>query len=351
MAVRLIDAGMSRRGWSRISQFIACPMLAAAKRLGHVQRNRDALDKGTLGHTAQAHLHTIEGVKEGPVLVNGEWVEDASDFADPIGAMRLQAAHNPSMQPHLGTMTDVFNGYMDQREAGVGFAHMVEQEVVGILGIRHGISGLHLVDTEQWDLLNPSCGEPAPVELRHHDGSTITVQPLDMPGHPRHGWPIYISRRMDLVRKTGSLRRPMMLVEDHKHQARIDKVSDIHSYRAEDGFVAMDMLAQQHFGPKYGGLLLNLICTSRGNEGAQRRVKLPGSASKRKAFALNLWYHEMELAKLEVWAATGVLPFANWPRRGLQNGGKCVGRYGKCDLYGYCHDSEPLNIVRHSVGH
>jgi hypothetical protein len=340
---RLINASKSRRGWSRIGNFILCEYLAGAIERGAILGSRDALNKGSLGHAGQAHLHTIEGVEHGPVLVNGELVEDASDFATPEQAIVMLANSELEYRPFKEEILEIHKGYMQKRMEGAGHAIMVEQEMIGVIGECDGESGLHLVADDQWDLLDPREDNPTPPKtLKAFSGRTINVVPLDVPGHPRHGWPIYISRRLDLVRRKGKYGE--IIVEDHKFKARIRGGSSKHAYRADGGFVAIDVLCRQRFTWEYGGIWLNLISTNPSSYGEQNRFKLPPARDKELKFPYTLWYRENEFAKMQVKAMTGELPYEYWPDRSAENGANCVSRYGKCFLYDHCYKNVPLRF-------
>lgn len=339
---RLIDAGKSRRGWSRIGNFNLCEYLAGAIEQRAVLGSRDALCKGSLGHVGQAHLHTIEGVEHWPVLVNGELLEDASDLATPEQAIVMLANSVEEYRPFKQLILDTHREYLKLRQENVGHAIMVEQELVGVLGENKGRNGFWLVDACEWDRLDPREGAEAPTTLRAHDGSTITVSGLNVPGHERHGWPIYLSRRLDLVRRKG--RWGEIMVEDHKFKQRIGGRSSKDAYRADDGFTAIDILSRQRFGVEYGGIMLNLISVNLNSLGEQNRVRLPPAHKAERQFPFTLYWREHNFARLQMMQRRGELPYEYWPSRKSENGSNCVSRYGKCHLYNHCYNGEALRF-------
>lgn len=347
--MKCIDAGKSRRGWSRISRTILCEYLAGAIELGASTGNRDPLNKGTLGHLGQAHLHLHEGVLKGPVLVNGVMVDAAAsaDYYDAKMAMTKLAFAEPEIRPFLEDLLVIHDGYLACRKQGVGDAVMIEQELVGVIGTCKGSWGLHLVADDQWDLLDPQrdedgrvIPESVPSQLRHFDGSTIDLTLTNVPGAKDHLAPIYISRRLDLVRRKG--RYGQFIVEDHKFKGRLAGGSSTAAYRADDGFTAIEILGQQRFGHEFGGIVLNLISTNMAEPGKQKRVRLPPAQGATEHFPNTLYWHETKHAQLRHLADIGAMPRSRWPRRMSENGANCVSRYGKCALIDHCTYGSPM---------
>ncbi len=348
MASRLINASKSRRGNSRIGTFIGCEYKLGAQQRGAITIGSGPLCKGSLGHTAQAHLHTHESVASlGSVVVNNEFIDDASDFLDPLSAMAADAQVNPEYMDYLGLMTQVFLGYKQQRDTSVLPVTHVEVELAGCLGMVNDKFGFWLVDPDYEKYLSPDTSPTpdAPPELvRHFDGSIIEPLMLDMEGHKEHGWPIWMTRRLDAVRQADKWKPEERLVEDHKHQARLSSSSDMLKYQQDFGFVAIELLARQRFRGCFRGTMLNLICTDPKLAGKQKRMALPPTSNSQLFFARNLWYREQQLAMLEVMADIDEMPRSIWPRRQLEVGTPCRTVYGSCELHRHCHNGEPLRF-------
>ena len=111
---KLIDAGMSSSGWSRIGTYMKCPQLFAyQRRMGLELISAAALTRGSMGHVIQAHQHAIWGAEQGGVWFDDEWIEDPDVFLPPEEALSAYCdAHGG--YDHLDRMLETFRRYMAQ---------------------------------------------------------------------------------------------------------------------------------------------------------------------------------------------------------------------------------------------
>jgi len=299
---RIIDAGRSDRGWSRVGNFFKCPQLFAyGERIGVELIPADPLLKGSLGHLLQAHLHGRWGAAQGGCWVDNEWVSEPEQLLAPEEAATIWAEANGA-QRHLPLMLEIFDAYLDRFPEPPGRILAVEHQITGVLGTDpNGEWGL-------WDRDNPH----------------ITPTPLDMPGHPDHGKPITLTRRVDLTIRDGAGRA---WVWDHKHQARVNPGKSVEAYAIDGGFTAFRILGRQVWD-NFGGLALNLIQTRKPWKVA--RVPVPFTPWRDTHFAEMLWRAEHEIARLDI---DGTDHWC-WPK--AQHETTCFGRYGGCSALRLC---------------
>jgi hypothetical protein len=316
MTKMLIDAGKSSRGWSRVGNFAKCPQLFSyLYRLGDLPIEEggcpslappiEALAKGSLGHTLQAHLHAIWGAGQPQgVVVDETMHRDPSVFMEPEDAAKAwcdkYGSHNL-----LPQMTKVFHAYLAKFPEPPGDVIAVEAPVTAVLGNLRGSWGLWV-------------GEEKDGEWRSLDGACIEVTPLHMPDHKEHGRPITLTRRIDLVTRDMSGR---YYIWDHKHQANVNAESSASAYAIDGGFAAFRIMGRQLYGDAFGGLTLNLISSTQ--PGKVARAQVPATPHRDAHFAQWLWWAEHQIAQLDMTTD----PW-EWPK--AQNELSCYGRYGPC---------------------
>jgi len=322
MTKMLIDAGKSSRGWSRIGNFAKCPQLFAyqnrsARMVDELGRSPsiappiEALAKGSIGHTLQAHLHAIWGAGQPQgVVVDEAHYTDPSVFMEPEDAAQAWCDKYGSHEllPH---MLKVFHAYLAKFPESPGDVIAVEAAVTAVLGTLRGEWGLWV-------------GEEVGGAWRSLDGADIEVTPLHMPDHREHGRPITLTRRMDLVTRDQSGR---YYIWDHKHQASVSAESSATAYAIDGGFAAFRIMGKQLYGAAFGGLTLNLISSTQ--LGRVVRVQVPSTPHRDAGFAKWLWWAEHQIAQLDM-----TTDYWDWPK--AQNELSCYGRYGACAGLNLC---------------
>lgn len=323
MSKILIDAGMSRRGWSRIGQHFKCPQLFAyTKRMNLDLIPAAALTKGSMGHVIQAHQHAIWGAEQGGCIVDTTYYDDPSVFMEPEEALH-EWCDRYGGHEYLDLILDVFRDYMTKHPEPPGRVLAVEAPMDAVLGVKGGQWGLWLIDPAHANRLEDEI-EVIPA----HDGELITITPLNYPGHPNHGKPVFISRRSDLEVQ----RRGKDWIWDHKHQARVSPNESKDAYAIDGGFAFFRLMGAQKYGKKFGGLTLNLIQTR--TPFRVSRVGVPKTPHRDTHLADLLWHEEHRLAHHDV-----TMPdLWRWPKAMHET--VCKGRYGACGGLKMCFFGE-----------
>lgn len=302
----LLDSGQSEEGWSKDATFMRCPFLFALKHPIGVQDNTEPTTRGTIGHIGQAQMMARWMCDQ-----NG-WNRDT--YYAPEPAMQLWCDQNAHGRPWLDQMIEVHRRYVAQFPTPPGRILAVEHPVTLVFGTRPDAGwGLWLVDGQDYAAWRPGASIPwAP-------NKQVLVQPalLDLPGHPKHGLPVRITKRMDLA-----LREPdgREWIWDHKFVFDATKYRE-RSYRMDGQFAVNRLIGSQWFGDRFGGVRLNLIQSSDPWKHARPIVKeTPFRDGK---FAHHLWYKRMERYRYE----RDLSPW-DWPM--TQEEQTCTGRYGAC---------------------
>lgn len=314
MIKELIDAGKSRRGWSRLGQFTKCPQLFAyTNRLGLELVPAAALTRGSMGHILQAHLHAIWGAEQGGVLVDTSYYTDPDIFLDPREAIVTWCDINNAGHEYIERMLTVFDNYIETYPEPPGRVLAVEWPMTAVIGRRLGEWGLWVIDPNAEHLLDGPCET-----ILAHDGVEIEVTPLNAPGHPEHGHPINVTRRCDAVIEE----RGRVFIWDHKHQARVSKGRSIDAYAIDGGFALFRHMGKQVFGDQFVGLRLNLIQTTEPYNVA--RPTVPPTPHRDRHLAQLVWDAEHQIALYDVRQPD----LWTWPKSMHET--TCIGRYGSC---------------------
>jgi hypothetical protein len=301
--MNLIDAGRSRRGWSRIGNFFKCPQLFAYQSRLNIQLiPADALTRGSMGHVMQAHMHAKWGAEQGGVWVDETHHTDPDYFLTPEDAV-IEYCDRHGGHEHLDRMMETFRNYCRQYPDPPGRVIAVEQPMTATLGYVDGSWGLHV----------------------ERDGVTIEPTPLEMPGHPEHGKPIQMTRRIDM---TVVDRMGRTFIWDHKNQAYVAPNKSIDAYAIDGGFAAFRIMGAQLYGRSFSGLMLNLIQTTAPWRVA--RPTVPPTPHRDRHFAKMVWRAEHDIARLDLEEPD----FWEWPK--AQHETTCFGRYGKCPATRAC---------------
>jgi len=192
----LIDAGRSRRGWSRIGTFFKCPQLFAYQnRLDLQLIPASALTRGSMGHVMQAHQHAIWGCEQGGCWAGDEYVTDASVLLSPEEAVYEWVKVNGEGEEHIDRMLETFRRYIATYPEPPGTIVSVEYQITAILGTKGGAWGLWVIDPKEVNY------DPYATAIKAVDGSDIIPTPLNCPGHPNHGTAVELTRRIDMATK------------------------------------------------------------------------------------------------------------------------------------------------------
>lgn len=340
----LIDAGPSRRGWSRLGTYLRCPQLFAFKyRAGIREENggvggdtagttslgggdKDALVKGSLMHVALAHRYAelmvgadVNAARGGPTAV---WVPGGasgllSDEAKTAGvtwrnAERLLPSRVNAL-PYL-TWSDAIEVYCVRHEEARPFADLVR-------------ATMHLY-LRSWH------GETTTVAAIEHEMGILLGDPLDVPGHPEHGTSQLYTQRLDLIQITAA----GLTVWDHKTSSSTLGASKINGYSASGQFHGFHVLGLVHFGADYRGCVLNYVQFPKGGKRPDNgRFERPGLAPAphlTQSWLDNARMAEKRIAELDVETQQGKRTVWDWPKAMHEQ--VCIGRYGVCPALKLC---------------
>jgi len=251
--------------------------------------------------------------------------------------MRLWCEQNPHGLPWLDQMIEVHRRYCADFPTPPGRILAVEHPVTLVFGMKHEtgsppVWGLWLVDGQDYLDWRPGARFPwAPKK-------DVVIDPtlLDLPGHPKHGRPVRITKRMDLAVQEPDGRRWLW---DHKFVFDASKYRE-RSYRMDGQFAVNRLIGAQWFGDRFGGVRLNLIQSDAPFKHARPDVKETPYRDGR--FAHHLWYKRMERYKYEL-----TLDPWDWPM--TQEEQVCVGRYGACMGLTFKDGAGPCVIGRAGV--
>jgi hypothetical protein len=281
--MKLINPGSSRRGWHRLQNALKCPRLAAWS-----ARDREAqseacpsapLIKGSLLHMGLAHYYAQKRERE-----DGK---SESEYYDPVGAMTKlvesqPAAHQGQWSEWVPMVTGTLLNYMIHWQSERWTPWEVEKEL----------------ETTIRD------------EGRRKDFLyTQRVDAIFL--HPQNGKTWFV---------------------DHKSTFKImDKTTKKYSLSGQ--FLGYNLLGMRMYGPRFGGVLLNLIGWGSKKSGPEfQRITLPAAPFSQERFEKTLVYAERILEDHE-----GQEP-GDWP--GAHHETACWTTYGPCKYFDRCHYGE-----------
>ena len=266
--------------------------------------------KGSLGHLLQAHQHAIWGAEQGGCWVDNEWIDDPDCIMLPQDAAFEYCKQNPEALPFVNQMLDVFEDYIERFPIPPAVL-AVEHEIAGVLGTKpHPKTG-----EPNFDLYLESVYD----EEAHTFSPDLDITPvtLDCEGHPDHGKPIRLTRRIDLTTRE----RRGAILWDHKHTSKVDPKRADDAYAMDGGFSAFRILGKQRW-PDLAEVALQLICNRKPYR--VERPIVPATPFKDKGFARMVWYYEHQIAQAD-------MMFPNpwdWPMAMSET--VCMSRYGLC---------------------
>lgn len=316
MSGLLLDTGPSPQGWSYYGDAMRCLHLFALKRAG-LPENSDPLIRGTMGHVTQGHLNIrwmLQQQKRDPDL-----------YLEPEAALREWCCRHPEGAPFHDRMIEVFRRYLAANPAPRARILAVEVLVIGILGAVDGQWGLWVIaggeqEPDRWASWHE--GMPCPLNLA---GRPIVPTPLSMPGHPRHGFSILMTRRLDLIEEVAGGRVDIV---DHKHSAAEVGQARIRKYALDGQFAAARCFGEQLYPGRFNAAVINLI----GTEAPYKVIKAPLKPTPHRdgLFAGQIYRMAHVIAQLQ----RDEPDPHRWPM--AQHELVCSGRYGDCPAMDVC---------------
>lgn len=335
-----IDAGRSPRGESRIGKFRVCPQLFAyGERLHFDLIPAIALTRGSMGHQAMAQQYAKWGAEQGGVSVGFAsdvrtlaGSADAASLMDPEDAIREWTRRNGRGESEIDMMKTAFRHYLAKYPEAPGRILAVEYPLFAVLGEMGGVWGLWVVDPgDEPKLSQPVSSNPV---LRSIHGEAIIPTPLNQPGHPEHGHPIWVSRRADAIYAPWhDIQRPVNC--DHKFVAFVEKPGiKAQGYGLDNGFQLFHHMMAQVW-PDYGGCIVQEIQRIKPFRVERMDIPVPGPCMD--TLADDLLYYEQQIAYLDVHRPD----MRRWPKANKESG-PCRQRYkpGKCPGWDLCYGRE-----------
>ena len=312
----LIDSGVSSRGWSYYGKFARCPRLFAYEyKLDLALGDSDGFTRGSMTHTGLAHLYARWSIElHGRALVGtDEGLRELTSMSDlmlPEEAIEAWVAKHERGANYLDRIVTTLRAYRAAKPTPPPRIIGVEVELKGVLGFVAGRWGL-------WE--GNGLSEALGIERTQAD-----VTPLDCPGHPDHGQPIFITRRADLIVADEA---GVVEIIDHKAHAHVSVARAKEEYVMEGGWAPFRILGRQLWGNRYSGrVLLNLVQTTKPY--TIKEVAVPATPFRDAQFPAFLYRLAHEIAQAEV-----DLPDP-WELKAVQS--SCYGSYGLCDGASLC---------------
>lgn len=247
----LLDTGRSPRGWSWYAPYFRCMHLGALLHLASLDERSDALIRGTMVHIGLGHLHLCWWYEQ---------VRQPNPYYTPEDAIRAWCEQHPEGSPFLDETIECVRRYAARYPQAPGRIVGIEFGGAAVLGTVQGV----------WQLwvLNDACTAEVEQALRdqrapqgtllNRANEEIAWTPLNMPGHPEHGHPIPITRKLDMAFEDG---RKRVHVYDWKSTRGEMGKSRAKKYAMDGQFAVSRIFAEQHFGAAMDGCWLALIQT------------------------------------------------------------------------------------------
>lgn len=334
----LIDASTSEEGWSSYGSFRKCPHLYSMSKRYKLHNTAGPLVMGTMGHLLQAHHRAIQVMEDGEEVWIGTNVKDGLLFGhktsangslklcdpgvilSPTAALDAWCARNPAGYQYRSNMLSVFERWLrGPDKVGIGSTALaIETPITMELGTdKEGFRSLFI----KYDDVAKDIGTEPEIEY----------EPilLNMPGHPKHGLPIRVTRRADLIVE----RRGAFVIVDHKHTSMVNVAMAEDEYAVDGGFQLFDAIGIRLWGSRAEKVQLNLIERRAPYSVEAPFVRRTGNVIDNMARRIYDIAHEK--AALELQTMRGERLFDEWPDR-VNETGPCKGKYGKCMLFEWC---------------
>lgn len=339
--MRLINTSMSSRGWSFYQKDAHCPALPFA--LGKTWQPRQSassnqketsdesqpLTVGSMGHILQAHHLARKGTAEGGCLVAGEWSENPDDWLPPVDALDEWLKDNDGAA-YRDNVLSMFSRYLATYGNEIGEKVLaVETEHFGVVGLKAGRWGYWTIQPDFAHYLRQPVSTHPPQGLPCINGGFVVCEPLNVPGHFEHGFPVWMSRRSDADIQQSAGR---IVIRDHKHKGSVSTARKLdEEYRQEAGFCAFRILGSHTYGKDFNGVELQAVQTKPPYNVV--RTRLTPTPARDKNFANLLLRWATDRAQREVDDPTGE-SYKGW--RGSSSA--CIDRWGKpCPGTFFCY--------------
>jgi hypothetical protein len=347
----MIDAGMSKRGWSHYSRIQVCERKLFLNRERKPETTQAGLLRGSIGHLLQAHHRVIEGFDadnedEDITILCGAnpsdiealdlqhlaldsetlCLRDASILSDPETALDQWIERNPNGRPYRNEMMRVYNAWKLRPDpiARDTQTIAVETQIVLDLGRnkKTGEYGLYVRP-------NAVAQHLATIDLPEYEPVCV-----DAPGTLYHGEPIYVTRRMDHIVSKGSGR----IIVDHKHTVKVDPSTANGVYAIDGGFQLFEIIGQRLWGGNFLGNQLNLISTRAYQVETPMVTRAPGAMS---TMPITIERLANRSSILETLYDEGKMSAMDMDNK-MNETGPCAGmKYGKCVFFHCCLTNNP----------
>lgn len=350
---RVIDTSMSFFGWSGISRYAYCPLLAgwttaqppeADYRPGLDVEHLNGRDWGTLGHIGMAAQFARWGARKGRLRVGDDFIDDP-DMIMPRKPAIHTAVANRHWKPAVAENVVTFvEAYFGKTMSPPGKVVGVEILYVSFLGRVKG-------ELDLWVVREPAEGWPATRQgLLDYEGELITldgrvVEPerCRLPARVDGKRGSYEDRLIPMTRRFDLLYSPRAgecALWDHKCSVFGWKSGKSERGYAMDGqFCAarkfLKQLAGPEFGMRPGEVRLNYVNRVKpfiSGGCALPEVRLDGRFTE---YYADLWHRRAADDRDSHWS--------RWLPRGLES--QCRSVYGDCDAYSYCHTPSSTGLT------
>ena len=363
----LVDAGRSPFGWSRIGTYRSCGVLYALGDLVGYDLSTDQMREGTVQHILQAHYAAQIGAKQGGVwmgvaalpemLDDGtvskfEWppavvfVDDPEMILEPVDAVKAWA-RKTTRWDLLADMVASFENWRKEHEAAgrheTERIKAVEWPVTFVVGTHETEGfGIWVVDDEDAQLPLEVLTDAAATPVLHAViGGEVNPARIEESGHPRDGWPILVTRRLDLIYETP---KGEVIIRDHKGLGYVEPRRANRGYCVDGGFQLFNVAGRQtwpqQFGVSYGdcsGVQLNLV-GKRPDRGGKYKLAepfVPPVVHHHRIEARRILDAETQMASMEAQYLDGSRDVMEFPAP-VSESGHCEGRYGECPALNVC---------------
>jgi len=310
-----IDAGPSGRGWSRIGTAKTCAQAYAWRYLARVDASSaPGRSTGQVGHAAVCHHYARLGAAQpGGIWIDGNadrpgrQITDPNEICTPEDAITIATQReydNFGIHANEAGIREAFSRYVIE----YGNERMKVISVEGVLSARIPCTP-HTVPILDW---------PEDVHMPPTQIGERTVEYYDY------------SARLDLLFERGGL----IYIADHKFHGQVygshtkTAQRQASAYAMSGQFVGLRWLGMLAYGPKFGGLILNIAQTQ--PPWNLQRPPLAPTPHLLNRFPLEVIEAEQRIEALEA----ALIPLAHWPKAMSEL--VCYHKYGACDHVSRC---------------
>ena len=367
-----IDAGPSPFGGSRIGTFIVCPTKYAIPFEHGIAHDNTALEWGSLGHEYAAHQNARRGAEQGGVIVGlaettARWpsplgfVDDPDMLLPPLDACR-QWCTSRELWRDLAEVTETWTELIERFPRPPGRVIGVEIPVTLVVGVtdRDGF-GIYVAEADRNVAIplkqtGPTADGESVMKRKawidptifngvrwHHTvtGDEVFPSVLRMPGHPEHGRPILVTKRLDMVIERRRDGQVLPEIWDHKHLAHVEPRKAQKAYRVDMSFSVYRVIGEQFWPHAFDdkAVIVHMVNKRPRRKGDARqfeRVPVPPAPEVIRRLPRRVLDAEHRLALLQIETLNGQRTLDEWDA--VMNGDQspCDGRYGSCDNMDIC---------------